>query len=122
MLVIIERTILKPHLRGEDVKSYKELIPEESEYNDEGNPFKSYHVIDSDSSQFKAIIIQGGLHHLENYNQIVICLQEIKRILEPNGYLFISEPGNTLCLKISGEIKGRSPISFENHPGYSFLI
>lgn len=52
------------------------------------------------NSQFKAIIIQGGLHHLENYDQIVICLQEIKRILEPNGYLFISEPGNTLCLKI----------------------
>lgn len=52
------------------------------------------------TSQFKAIIIQGGLHHLETFDQTVHCLQEIKRILKPDGYLFISEPANTLCLKL----------------------
>jgi ubiquinone/menaquinone biosynthesis C-methylase UbiE len=52
------------------------------------------------NNQFKGIIIQGGLHHLDDFDQIVICLREAKRVLKSNGYLFISEPGNTLCLKI----------------------
>ena len=51
-------------------------------------------------NQFNGIIIQGGLHHLDGFNQIVMCLEEVKRVLKSNGYLFISEPGNTLLLKI----------------------
>ncbi len=52
------------------------------------------------NNQFRGIIIQGGLHHLENFEQIVGCLHEVKRVLQPHGYLFISEPANTLLLKI----------------------
>jgi SAM-dependent methyltransferase len=50
--------------------------------------------------QFNAVIIQGGLHHLESFDQIVMCCNEIKRILKAGGYIFISEPGDTVLLKI----------------------
>lgn len=50
--------------------------------------------------QFNAVIIQGGLHHLESFYQVAICLNELKRIVKSNGYVFISEPGNTLLLKL----------------------
>ncbi len=52
------------------------------------------------NNQFRGIIIQGGLHHLENFEHITRCLHEVKRVLQPNSYLFISEPANTLFLKI----------------------
>lgn len=50
--------------------------------------------------QFNAVIIQGGLHHLESFDQVKVCLNELKRIVKSNGYVFISEPGNTLLLKL----------------------
>lgn len=50
--------------------------------------------------QLSAVIIQGGLHHLESFDQVTICLNEVKRIVKPNGYVFISEPGNTILLKL----------------------
>ena len=52
------------------------------------------------NAQFDAVIIQGGLHHLANFDQTVACFAEIKRVLKSNGYVFISEPGNTIALKI----------------------
>jgi ubiquinone/menaquinone biosynthesis C-methylase UbiE len=52
------------------------------------------------NNQFNAVIIQGGLHHLESFEQLTICFSELKRILKSNGYVFISEPGNTLVLKL----------------------
>jgi ubiquinone/menaquinone biosynthesis C-methylase UbiE len=52
------------------------------------------------NNQFRGIIIQGGLHHLENFEQLVSCLHEVKRVLQSNGYLFISEPANTLPVKL----------------------
>ena len=51
-------------------------------------------------NQFNAVIIQGGLHHLESFDQIVMCCDEIKRIIKSSGYVFISEPANTLLLKV----------------------
>jgi ubiquinone/menaquinone biosynthesis C-methylase UbiE len=50
--------------------------------------------------QFDAAIIQGGLHHLESFDQATVCLSELKRIIKSNGYVFISEPGDTLLLKL----------------------
>ena len=52
------------------------------------------------NNQFNAVIIQGGLHHLDSFDQVTICFNELKRILKSNGYVFISEPGNTLVLKL----------------------
>jgi SAM-dependent methyltransferase len=44
------------------------------------------------------VIIQGGLHHLQNTQKILRCLQGLKKIVAPDGYVFISEPGNTVLL------------------------
>ena len=52
------------------------------------------------NDQFDAVIIQGGLHHLDSFDHIQVCLNEIKRIVKPTGSVFISEPGNTLAVKI----------------------
>jgi ubiquinone/menaquinone biosynthesis C-methylase UbiE len=51
-------------------------------------------------NQFDAVIIQGGLHHLAALDQIIVCLNEVKRILKYKGYVFISEPANTVLLTI----------------------
>lgn len=56
-------------------------------------------VLPFKDGSFDAIIIQGGLHHLKSIGEIIICLTEAKRILRSNGFVFISEPGNTLFLK-----------------------
>ena len=52
------------------------------------------------NDRFDAAIIQGGLHHLKTFNRVVECLNEVKRVLKSNGYVFISEPGNTMLLKV----------------------
>lgn len=51
-------------------------------------------------NQFRGVIIQGGLHHLGTFGQMVDCLNEVKRVLQPDGYLFISEPADTLLLAL----------------------
>jgi SAM-dependent methyltransferase len=50
------------------------------------------------NSCFESIIVQGGLHHLESIEQIIQCMNDIKRVLKQGGRVFISEPGNTLAL------------------------
>lgn len=52
------------------------------------------------NSQFDAVTIQGGLHHLASFDQMVSCFNEIKRILKTNGYVFISEPANSITLTV----------------------
>jgi ubiquinone/menaquinone biosynthesis C-methylase UbiE len=44
------------------------------------------------------VIIQGGLHHLQSTQQILSCLNGLKKIVNPDGYVFLSEPGNTVLL------------------------
>jgi ubiquinone/menaquinone biosynthesis C-methylase UbiE len=52
------------------------------------------------NNAFDAVIIQGGLHHLKDLNERVICLNEIKRVLKSCGLVFITEPANTIFLNI----------------------
>jgi ubiquinone/menaquinone biosynthesis C-methylase UbiE len=47
---------------------------------------------------FKAIFIQGGLHHIPGKKNIKRVLIECHRILKQNGLLFITEPFNDLFL------------------------
>jgi ubiquinone/menaquinone biosynthesis C-methylase UbiE len=49
---------------------------------------------------FDSVIIQGGLHHLRDLKERIVCLNEIKRVLKSSGLVFISEPANTVFVKV----------------------
>lgn len=64
------------------------------------------HVADCRSLPFEkhsknVVVIQGGLHHLHSIpDDLDRCLREIKRVLSPQGQVFIVEPWLTPFLSI----------------------
>jgi SAM-dependent methyltransferase len=49
---------------------------------------------------FSCVIIQGGLHHLRGVDEITACLRAVENLLRPKGMVFISEPSDTLLLRL----------------------
>ena len=60
--------------------------------------------------KFNSIYIQGGLHHLSSLEKIILCLENCKFLLKPNGYLFISEPSPTIFLRLWIKIVIETPL------------
>ena len=52
------------------------------------------------TQSFSSVVIQGGLHHLQNLDEIAACLGAVKCAIRPGGLVFISEPSDTLLLRI----------------------
>ena len=52
------------------------------------------------SKQLDIVIIQGGLHHLNTFNEIQGVLNEICRVLGKDGIFITSEPAKTIILRM----------------------
>lgn len=52
------------------------------------------------AQSFSAVVIQGGLHHLQNLDEIAACLSSVRNVIRPGGVVFISEPSDTLLLRL----------------------
>jgi ubiquinone/menaquinone biosynthesis C-methylase UbiE len=53
-----------------------------------------------EDATYDAVIIQGGLHHLQQLSEdLVACLDEIRRVLKPGGRFVMVEPWLTPFLR-----------------------